>query len=78
MLMTAEEARRKMIEERNKEEEEQLKEIETLINKNLKYGYIYYGKNIQVGAYNTLITLGYKIESFRSQKDGCSTKISWK
>lgn len=77
MLMSADEAYKKMVEINTKEETDQLEKVEKQISMDLKNGFTYFNGKLLNTIEQKLIDKGYKVEFFPSQRDGDSTKVTW-
>lgn len=76
-MISADEARKLQNELNSVNEEEQLKEVEEKIKKDIKKGYTYYYKQLCPTVQRELERLGYKVSYAFDQRDGSLTTIKW-
>lgn len=76
-MISAEEARRQKCELNSLEERIQLEKVEEGVKKDIKRGHTYYYGKLQDTVICELKRLGYKVEYYSDQRDGCTTTIKW-
>lgn len=76
-MISAQEAREKQKQIHTEREKRQLKEIEDIINNEIKNGYVYYYEILEPNVLKQLISLGYEVKQSDDQLNGVLVKINW-
>lgn len=78
-MITAAEARKKINDLNTKNGQEEKKFCENKINHAIENGekYCWLGRIISEPTKKWLRDLGYSVEGFNSQREGCDTRVSW-